>query len=134
MREIGTFADSLPDRNDMTDDMEVIRVSLENAVVALHDAAEWMQNEGAADPRGAGAGAVSFTRMFGLVVGGYLLAKQAVEAEARLAAGEDDGFLRNKKATARFYAEHIMPETVSLHASATAGADSAFAIDEEALG
>lgn len=134
LREIGTFTESLPERNHKDDDLEVVRVSLENAVVALHDAAEWMQKEGAADPQAAGAGAVSFTRMFGLVVGGYLLAKQAVEADKRLAAGDDDTFLRNKRATARFYAEHIMPETVSLHASATAGADAVFAIDEAALG
>jgi hypothetical protein len=67
-------------------------------------------------------------------LGGYLLAKQAVAAAERLADGEGDAvFLKAKIATARFFAEQILPSATALLGPATRGAAGLYAIPEDAL-
>ena len=80
------------------------------------------------------AGATPYLRMFGLTVGGWLLAKQAAAAAQRLAAGEGDpAFLNAKIVTARFFAEQFLPQAAALLGPVTRGAETLFAIPEEAL-
>jgi hypothetical protein len=55
-------------------------------------------------------------------------------ARAALAAGaEDPGFYETKLATARFFADKVMPETGALRRKLEAGADSLMAIPAEAF-
>ncbi|MGL6042661.1 MAG: acyl-CoA dehydrogenase C-terminal domain-containing protein, partial [Sandaracinobacteroides sp.] len=80
------------------------------------------------------AAATPYLRMFGLTLGGTLLARQAAEAARRLEAGEGDPvFLKAKIATARFYAEQILPAAPALLGPVTRGGDLLFAIPEDAL-
>lgn len=66
--------------------------------------------------------ATPYLRLFGTVVGAYMLARQAVEAEARLAAGDGNpAFLKSKITTARFYTQHILPSATALLSSIQAG-------------
>jgi hypothetical protein len=74
----------------------------------------------ATGPHEAGAAAVSLLRLFALTAVGYHWHRAARVALPRA----NDGFYRAKRATARFYMMRILPETVSLHAAATAGAAS----------
>ena len=108
---------------------------LEDALAALESATTWLADGGAAG--GAddnAAGATPYLRMFGLTVGGWLLAKQASAAERRLAAGEGDpAFLNAKIVTARFFAEQFLPQAAALLGPVTRGAETLFAIPEEAL-
>ncbi len=77
------------------------------------------------------AGAVPFLRLAGAVVGGYQMARAAVAAARRLGEdGADTGFLNAKIATARFYAETILPTAQSYAHAATAGAAVTMALDE----
>ena len=72
-------------------------------------------------------------RLFGTVVGGWLLARGALAAERRLSDGEeaeDRPFLEAKVATARFYADNILPRAAAEAAAVTRGADSTLALDE----
>ena len=86
------------------------------------------------DPNGAAAGCSPYMKMFGLTAGGYLLAKGALAARAMLAAGGGDNtFLIDKIATARFFAEQLMPQAVSQLPAVTAGADLLYAIPPERL-
>jgi hypothetical protein len=72
--------------------------------------------------------------MFGLTLGGTLLARQAAEAARRLEAGEGDpAFCKAKIATARFFAEQLLPAAPALLGPITRGADLLYAIPEEAL-
>jgi hypothetical protein len=59
------------------------------------------------------------------------MASAALAARARLASGEDDGFCRTKIATARFYAEQILPKANALLPVVRSGASTAFALAEE---
>jgi hypothetical protein len=85
------------------------------------------------DPRDAAAGATPYLRLFGIVAGGYMMALAALAAQKRLVTGDDETFYRAKIATARFYAEQILPQAPGLLGPATRGAGTLFEIDAETL-
>ncbi|WP_194743301.1 acyl-CoA dehydrogenase C-terminal domain-containing protein [Thermaurantiacus tibetensis] len=115
-------------------DLGAIRPYAEDALEALQTAAVWMAGNEGEKLADTAAGATPFLRMFGLTIGGTLLARQAAEALRRLEAGEGDpAFLRAKVATARFYAEQILPAAPALLGPITRGAEMLYAIPEEAL-
>jgi hypothetical protein len=69
------------------------------------------------------SGAYPYLRLFGAVVGGWLLARGAAIAARRIAAGDDaDGFHAGQLATARFYAATALAEADALAIAATDGA------------
>jgi alkylation response protein AidB-like acyl-CoA dehydrogenase len=107
---------------------------LEDAVEALQTASVWISGNEGEKLADTAAAATPYLRMFGLTLGGTLLARQAAEAVRRLEAGEGDpAFLKAKIATARFYAEQLLPASAALLGPVTRGADLLFAIPEEAL-
>jgi acyl-CoA dehydrogenase len=64
----------------------------------------------AANPRIAYAGSVPYLKLWGVVAGGWQMGRAANVAVDKLARGEGDAaFLRAKIATARFYAESLLP-------------------------
>ena len=107
---------------------------LTDAVDALEAATEWLADKVHTAPDDAAAGCSPYLRMFGLTVGGYLLTRGA-RAAARLLAedGADRAFLAAKLATARFYAEQILPQAPALLGPVTRGAETLFAIDADQL-
>jgi alkylation response protein AidB-like acyl-CoA dehydrogenase len=111
-----------------------LRAALTMAVDALDAATGWILEHQKGDPRDAAAGAVPFMRLWGTVLGGWLLAKGAAAAKAELAAGEgDSSFLNARIASARFYGSHILLRAASLKAEATAGAETVMALAEDAF-
>ncbi len=85
-----------------------------------------------ADPALAGAAAASFLELVGLATGGWLMAKAALAARRRLAAGaEETGFLDAKIVTARFYAEMLLPKAGLLLARIEAGSAGLMALHDE---
>ncbi len=114
--------------------LQAVAANLRAAIDSLEAATDWLLQQMTQDQNAAAAGATPYLRMFGLTLGGYLLAKGAVAADELLAASADDtAFLDRRIATARFYGEQILPQVPGLGAAATAGADLLYAIDAEAL-
>jgi acyl-CoA dehydrogenase len=73
---------------------------------------------------------VPYLKLFGTVAGGWMMARAALVAAAKL--GRPDGdrdFLQAKLATARFYAEHELPRALPLAREVTRGADSVLALE-----
>jgi hypothetical protein len=66
--------------------------------------------------------------MFGVVAGGYYLARSALAAQRLIADGQDTAWLANKLVTARFYAEQILPQAAAQLSAVTAGAERLFEI------
>ena len=115
-------------------DFSAIGRALGEGVAALAAASDWLGEALERDANGALAGATPYLRMFGTVAGSYVLARSAVAARAKLANGGEDGdFLRAKIATARFYAEQILPQAAALLGPVTRGADLLYAIDPAVL-
>jgi acyl-CoA dehydrogenase len=63
-----------------------------------------------------------------------MMARAARIAAEDLEAGRGDAaFLRGKVLTARFYADHIVPQSLALSTVAMRGADSVLAVEEALL-
>jgi acyl-CoA dehydrogenase len=109
-----------------------IRMQFAAAVSALKDAVEWIVVTYGKDSRAAHAASVPYLKLWGLTAGGWQMARSALIARKRLAEGNGDAdFYRAKIATARFYADYFLPQTVALkHAIVTAG-DSVLALATE---
>jgi hypothetical protein len=106
-----------------------IRHNLAAAVAMLRAATEFLAD---ADATSALAAATPYLRMFGLVTGGWLMARQAVAATRQLDHGVGESpFLAAKVVTARFYCEQILPQASGLLPAVTAGASDLIAMPPE---
>jgi 3-(methylthio)propanoyl-CoA dehydrogenase len=125
--DIRNFIKQLPDDGDLG----LMRPYLQDAIDALTTATVWMLGNNTDSANDSAAGATPYLRLFGLTMGGYLLARQAQAALDRLTAGEGDpAFLKAKIITARFFIEQILPQAQALLGPITRGADLFYALDE----
>ena len=101
-------------------ELAAIRSSLAAGAAVLRQATDWIA---AAAPADALAGATPYLRMFGIVVGGWLMARQALAARRLLpsATGNRTAFLETKALTARFYCAQLLPQAGGLLPAVTAG-------------
>jgi 3-(methylsulfanyl)propanoyl-CoA dehydrogenase len=104
---------------------------LASGVAALREATGWLLSTGREDHNGALAGATPYLRLFGLVLGGWLIARSALAAARMLSTpdGPQTVFLQEKISTARFYAQQLLPQASGLLPAVTAGAGPLFAVD-----
>lgn len=120
--------DTMRELNDLraTDaPMRSIRNSGIESITLLRDATEALLHQATEDIARAHAVAVPYLMLCGRVLGGAMLARSAGLASARLAEGDaDQDFYRAKLQTARFYAEHLLPESLSIMRIIKAGAAS----------
>jgi acyl-CoA dehydrogenase len=89
------------------------------AIDALESAVRYVVSHYGKDARGVSAGAVPLLELFGVVAGGWQLLRSALVARDRLAAPPAQGaaspaFYRAKIETARFYADHVLPQASAL--------------------
>jgi len=109
----------------------VIRRSLSDGVAALTEASGWLLATFPHNMKAAAAGAVPFLKLFGVVAGGWQMARAALIAKRRLDEGaEDYDFYRAKIGTARFYAEHILPLAQAYKQEIVNGSTSVLALEE----
>jgi hypothetical protein len=110
-------------------DLKVIARSLVGGTVALEKSTDWLVETYERDPASAAAGAVPYLKLFGTVTGGWLMARAASVAMTMLESPDAD-FYRAKKITARFYAEHVLPEAQVYREAIVNGAGSVLALEE----
>ena len=108
-----------------------VRSALSDGVSALREATDWIISHGPAGPTDALAGATPYLRLFGLVIGGWLLARSALAASRLVhdASGPDATFLQDKIGIVRFYAGQLLPQAAGLLPAVTAGAGPLFHVD-----
>jgi hypothetical protein len=111
------------------DEFASIRTQLNAQLDTLEQVTAWMLRTGATDPNSLLAGSTPYLRIWGLVVGGWLMAKSALAAR-----GLDDGVAEAQLPLARFYAEQLLPQAAGLVGAVTAGSRDLFALDADALG
>ena len=104
-----------------------IRSNLATQLGALEKATGWIMKNGLANPNDALAGSSPLVRMWGIVLGGWLLARSAVAAV-------DTADAEEQFVLAHFYATQILPQAAGLRGAVTAGAGDLFALDDAALG
>ena len=116
-----------------TANLKGIARPLEDAVKDMQAATEWLIEKGGASTDDGLAGATPYLRMFGTTVGGWLLAKSALQAKKQIDEGNDSEFLQAKIETAAFYAEQLLPQVSGLLPATVSGAESLYAIKPERL-
>ena len=99
------------------------------AVDDLERTTEWLQQGYREDPDAAGAGAVPYLRAFALTLLGYNWLRMAKAASAL----EEGPFRDAKLATARFYADRMLPEVSTLLSVVRNDAEAMMALPAEAL-
>lgn len=112
------------------DEFASIRAQLTTGLDVLEQTTGWMLRTGAADPNSVLAGSSPYLRIWGLVVGGWLLAKSSLAAREL----DGDSVAAAQLPMARFYAEQLLPAASGLVGAATAGSRDLFALDADALG
>ena len=111
-----------------------MHTALVQALDALEEATGWLVAQYRARPEAVAAVAVPYLKLFGTVAGGWLMARAALIARSRLAApSADRAFLEAKLASARFYLEHLLPQSGALAQTVTCGAESTLALDPAAF-
>ena len=109
--------------------LNAIGLRLAAATAALQSAIDWMVSTSAANARTAYAGSVPYLKLWGIVAGGWQMGRAAMVAVDKLARGEGDAaFMRAKIATARFYAENLLPLAEAHAQSAIGGSQATLAL------
>jgi alkylation response protein AidB-like acyl-CoA dehydrogenase len=89
----------------------VLHAAIARAAKTMEQGGRWLLERGSANPAAAGAAAVNLVHIFGLSIGGALLAKSALRAADILTTDEGNrAFLQEKIAVARFFAGQVLPE------------------------
>jgi alkylation response protein AidB-like acyl-CoA dehydrogenase len=114
------------------DDFAAIRRALSSGAQALALAVDSITATFGLDARAASVGAVPMLKLFGIVAGGWQMARAALAAQHHLVAGEGEpAFLQAKIVTARFYADHVLSQAAGLAYTVVNGAPGALALSEE---
>ena len=109
-----------------------LRAGLEDALGALSGCVDWVVATHGADPRATAAGAVPLLKLFGITAGGWQMGRAAIVARRRLAEGDnaDRDFYAAKLGTARFYADHVLPQARGLAHTVMHGAHGTMALQD----
>src|SRR6185295_15381772 len=128
--EIDKVAAKLAARNEPS--LQAIGVQLAAATADVQSAIDWMVTAYGPQTRAAHAGAVAYLKLWGLAAGGWQMGRAALVAADHLASGVGDPqFLRAKIATARYFADSLLPQASGLAHTIIHGGESALALPAE---
>ncbi len=112
-------------------DLRAICKSLKAGVAALKAATNYIVANYTADVRAVAVGAVPFLHLLGTVAGGWVMARSALVAQTKIAAGQTDPFYAAKITTARYFADHSLVAAPGLALEVTEGGASGLALADE---
>jgi hypothetical protein len=128
IKQIGKTAAALDDSNA---DVAAIKASLNKGVEALAAVSQWIGMTAMSDLNKAFACSVPYLMLWGVVSGGWQMARSADIAAKKIAAGDSDPFYKAKLTTARFYASHILTQVASLQAKIVEGSGDVMTLTED---
>jgi len=115
-------------------DLAVIGRALAEGRQAIEGAGAWLAANHARHPAAPGAASYHMLMLLGTVTGGWQLARAALIARERLAAGAggpDRDFYQAKIVTAKFYAEQFLPLAAAHLRAIQAGPDTLVALTDD---
>jgi alkylation response protein AidB-like acyl-CoA dehydrogenase len=126
--------DEVAEVSDGNVQLSPIATSLGRALADLQNASLWLMNNGLSNPNNAGAAAYPYMTLMGIVSLGLMWLRMAKVSLAAIAEGSGNtDFHHHKLATARFYADRIMPQSNAERRKIEAGAESIMALPAEAF-
>ena len=116
-----------------SDDLKAIGARLETGAGALGEVIDYLVAHAKSDVRGVFAGSVPYLRLAGIVLGGWQMARAARIAVTKLeqAGTGDAAFLRAKLVTARYFADHLLVQSLGLRDAIVEGSASTLALEAE---
>ncbi|MEN8259157.1 MAG: acyl-CoA dehydrogenase [Pseudomonadota bacterium] len=112
------------------DDGSDLALQLEAAIDALERATSWVLAQKSESGLPAAA-AVPYLHLLGTVAGGWVMARSALAAIQKLKTDtEHADFCRARLATAKFYADNVLPRAAGLTENVVRGSEAVFALDE----
>ncbi|NVM76560.1 butyryl-CoA dehydrogenase [Duganella sp. SG902] len=111
-------------------DFAAIRKHLAQGAADLEAVVDYVVANIKADIKGVFAGSVPYLKLAGIVLGGWQMARAAVIAQRKLAAGEGDAsFYKAKIGTTRFFADHFLSQSSGIRTSIVDGSSGVLALD-----
>ena len=115
------------------EDLQAIAKHLAAAIDTQESATDYVLARLQEDMASALGVSVNYLLLTGYVAGGWQMARAALAAANRIAAGASSSFYAAKISTARFFAEHLLPRAASLGVTIEAGTDTLMALGEDQL-
>jgi acyl-CoA dehydrogenase len=134
MQALVSQMDAVTAQLDASDDdqLQAIGARLRAGTQSLTACVRWILTKGTTDLNAVLSGAVPFLHLCGVVCGGWQMARAALVAKAKLAAGEGDAeFYRAKIATARFFADQDLSRAPGLAEATLHAGASTMALSED---
>ena len=101
-----------------------VAARMEEGIVSLEGASQYLLAALGKNSVEIFAGATPYLRLFGLVAGAAYLAEAALASHAAVASGDHDPAHAARIATARFFAENLLPATSGLERAVVSGSQS----------
>jgi len=104
------------------------------ALTDLQAASDYLLQTAGENMPSAAVGATPYMTLWGTVAGGWVMATEALEAAKRLANGDENKqYLETKLATARFFADQMLPRSSGLLEAIRSSTDEVIGLDEAAF-
>ncbi len=91
-------------------DVKAIGEALLKGIATLAEVSQWLGMNAMGDLRKAFACSVPYLKLWGVVAGGWQMARAAMVCAAKIAGGDKDPFYAAKITTAKFYASHVLSQ------------------------
>jgi 3-(methylthio)propanoyl-CoA dehydrogenase len=115
-------------------DVKAIGERLLKGLATLTEVSQWMGMTGMGDMNKALACSVPYLKLWGVVAGGWQMARSAQIAAAKMAAGDGETeFYKAKLATAKFYSTHVLSQAAYYKRQIIDGSGDVMALTEEQL-
>lgn len=113
-------------------DVVAIGVQFARGIDTLAEVSTWIGMNAMGDLRKSFACSVPYLRLWGVVAGGWQMARAAQIAAAKIAANDPDrDFYAAKITTARFYADHVLSQVSWLRHQVIEGAGGVMTLTDE---
>lgn len=114
-------------------EVKAIGESLLKSLAALAEVSQWVGMNAMGDLRKAFACSVPYLKLWGVVAGGWQMARAAKVAAEKIASGDKDPFYPAKIATAKFYASHVLTQGAWYKRQIIDGAGDVMTLPEDAF-
>jgi 3-(methylthio)propanoyl-CoA dehydrogenase len=114
-------------------DVKAIGEGLLHALGVVLETSQWIGMNAMSDLKKAFACSVPYLKLWGVVAGGWQMARAAKIAAEKIAAGDKDPFYAAKITTAKFYASHVLTQAAWYKRQIVEGAGDVMTLPEEAF-
>jgi len=139
IRDMGTTATSVIKQmkksiatlDESNADVAAIKTQMNKAIDTLAEVSSWIGMSAMGDLNKAFACSVPYLKLWGIVAGGWQMARAAQISAEKIAAGDTDPFYAAKIVTSKFYVDHILSQASWLQHTIVHGAGDVMTMTED---